>query len=76
MAAGTGALLNPYEVVFQVGLTPAANKVNMVVPILGESTLTGDDTFTGNDILVTVPALKTDLPDDPGVGILKSRVQP
>ena len=76
VAAGTGALLDPYEVVFQVGLTPAANKVNMVVPILGESTLTGDDTFTGNDILVIAPALETDLPDDPGVGILKSRVQP
>jgi len=76
VTAGTGALLDPYEVVFQVGLMPAANKVNMVVPILGESTLTGNDTFTGNDILVTAPALKTDLPDDPGVGILKSHVQP
>jgi len=75
VAAGTGALLDPYEVVFQVGLTPAANKVNMVVPILGESTLTGDDTFTENGILVIAPALKTDLPDDSGVGILKGRVQ-
>ncbi len=76
LAAGTGVLLDPFEVVFQVGLTPAANKVNMIVPILGEAALTGDDTFTGNDILVTAPALKTDLPDDSGVGILKSRVQP
>ncbi|MDP2945866.1 MAG: hypothetical protein Q8N61_00205 [bacterium] len=76
VAAGTGTLLNPYEVVFQVGLTPAISKVNMPVPILGESTLTGNDTFTGNNILVTVPALKTDLPDDPGVGILKGYVQP
>ena len=76
VAAGTGVLLDTYEVVFQVGLTPAANKVNMIVPILGESTLTGNDTFTGNDILVTAPELKTDLPDDSGVGFSKSRVQP
>ncbi len=76
LTAGTGVLLDAYEVIFQVGLMPSINKVNMVVPILGESTLTGKDAFTGNDILVTAPALKTDLPDDPGVGIMKSRVQP
>ncbi|MCX6813664.1 MAG: hypothetical protein NT078_00315 [Candidatus Azambacteria bacterium] len=76
VVAGTGVLLDAYEVVFQVGLTPAANKVNMIVPILGESTLTGKDAFTGTDILAIAPALKTDLPDDSGVGILKSRIQP
>ncbi|MDO8443788.1 MAG: hypothetical protein Q7S78_02300 [Candidatus Azambacteria bacterium] len=76
LAAGTGVLLDTYEAIFQVGLTPSINKVNMVVPILGESTLTGKDAFTGNDILTTAPILKTDLPDDPGVGILKSRIQP
>ncbi|MFH1392834.1 MAG: hypothetical protein ABIG73_00395 [Patescibacteria group bacterium] len=75
LTAGTGILFDIYEVIFQVGLTPSINKVNMVVPILGESTLTGKDSFTGNDILTTAPALKTDLPDDPGVGIMKSRVQ-
>ncbi|MEK7578510.1 MAG: hypothetical protein AAB456_02225, partial [Patescibacteria group bacterium] len=61
---------------FQVGLTPAANNVNSAVSILGESVLTGNDTFTGNDILVISPSLKTDLPDDPGVGLQKSQVQP
>ena len=76
LTAGTGVLLDAYEVIFQVGLTPSINKVNMVLPILGESTLTGKDAFTGNDILTTSPSIKTDLPDDPGVGILKSKVQP
>ena len=76
IAAGTGVLLDPYEVVFQVGLTPAISKVDTVVPILGESTLTGNDIFTGNDILVIAQALRTDLPDDSGVGLYKSRVQP
>ena len=74
--AGTGVLLDAYEVIFQVSLTPSVNKVNMVVPILGESTLTGKDAFTGNDIRIVSPALRTDLPDDPGVGIMKSRVLP
>lgn len=76
LAAGTGVLTDAYEAIFQVGLTPSINKVNMVVPILGESTLTGKDAFTGNDVLTTAPALKTDLPDDSGVGIMKSRIQP
>jgi len=76
VSAGTGILLDPYEVIFQVGLTPAANKVNMVVSILSDSTLTGSDSFTGSEIMTTAPALKTDLPDDPSVGFSKSRVQP
>ena len=76
LVAGTGVLLDSYEVIFQVGLTPSINKVNMVVPILGESTLTGIDAFTGNDILTTSPDLRTDLPDDSGVGVLKSYIQP
>ena len=76
LTAGMGVLLDVYEVIFQVGLTPSINKVNTVVPILGESTLTGKDAFTGSDIRIISPALRTDLPDDPGVGIMKSRVQP
>ena len=76
VAAGTGILLDSYEVIFQVGLTPAANKVNLVVPILGDATLTGKDMFTGADISITAPTLKTDLPGDSGVDYSKSRVQP
>lgn len=76
VAAGTGVLTDAYEVIFQVGLTPAVNKADTVVSILSESTLTGKDAFTGTDILTTAPVLKTDLPDDSGVGILKARVQP
>ena len=76
VAAGTGMLLDPYEVAFQVGLTPSANKINTTVPLLSESTLTAKDAFTGADILVTVPGLRTDLPDDPNIGLTRSRVQP
>ncbi|MDP2638881.1 MAG: hypothetical protein Q8P06_01790 [Candidatus Azambacteria bacterium] len=76
VTAGTGVLLSPYEVIFQVGLTPSINKVNMIVPILSASALTGKDAFTGVDILTTAPVLNSDLPDDPGVDYPKSRVQP
>ena len=76
VAAGTGALLAPYEVIFQVGLTPSINKVNMVVPIINESILTGKDVFTGTDILTIALTLNTDLPDDTGVDLAKSRIQP
>lgn len=74
--AATGVLLDPYEVIFQVSLTPPVTQVNQAVSVVGESTLTAKDIFTGNDVSVTVPALKTDLPDDSGVGLNKSRVQP
>ena len=76
VAAGIGILLDPYEVIFQVALTPSITKVGQVIPIFEESTLTAKDTFTGNDIAISAPQLKTDLPDDSGVGLNKSRVQP
>ena len=76
IAAGIGVLLDPYEAIFQVALTPPVTQAGQVVPILGESVLTAKDIFTGNDIAVNVPLLKTDLPDDSGVGINRSRVQP
>lgn len=74
--AGTGILLDSYEVIFQLALTPSVVKVGQIIPILNNSNLTGKDNFTGNDISATAPAIKTDLPDDSGVGILKSRIQP
>lgn len=74
--AGTGVLLNPYEVIFQVSLTPPITKVGQTIALLETSNLTGKDIFTGNDISAMVSAVKTDLPDDPGVGLSKSRVEP
>ncbi|KKS44844.1 hypothetical protein A2567_02405 [Candidatus Azambacteria bacterium RIFOXYD1_FULL_42_11] len=74
--AGTGILLDPYEVIFQLALMPSIVKVGQIAPILNTSNLTGADNFTGNDISIAAPEIKTDLPDDSGVGILKSRVQP
>lgn len=74
--AGVGILLDPYEVIFQVGLTPSVGNINSVMPMISESNLTAEDAFTGNSITAISPILQTNMPDDPGVGLQKSRVQP
>jgi len=76
LAAGTGVLLKAYEVIFQLSLTPPITQSGNIVSVLGESTLTAKDAFTGNDVSAMASAVKTDMPDDPSVGIMKSRIQP
>lgn len=76
LQAGTGVLLDPYEVVFQLALTPPVTQVGQTVPVINEATLTAKDAFTDSDISVTASAIKTDMPDDPGVGLMKSKIQP
>ncbi len=76
ISAGVGVLLDPYEVIFQVALTPSIKNVNNVMAVIGNSNLTAEDTFTGINIEAAALALKTDMPDDSGVGFQKSVVQP
>ncbi len=74
--AGTGVLLDPHEVIFQVALTPSVKNTNDIMPVISDSNLTAEDVFTGNSITASAPALRTDMPDDSGIGFAKSRVQP
>ncbi len=76
ISAGTGILLNPYEAIFQLGLTPAANQAGSIAQILGGSSLTAADNFTGAAISAAADAVQTDLPEDSGVGYGRSHVQP
>ncbi len=76
LPAGTGVLLDPYEAVFQVALKPSIKNVNTIMPVIGDSSLTAEDIFTGINITAMAPALKTDMPDDSGVGFVKGRIQP
>ncbi|MBI2446424.1 MAG: hypothetical protein HYV51_01215 [Parcubacteria group bacterium] len=76
LPAGTGLLLDPYEVIFQVALTPSIKNVNTIMPVISDSNLTAEDIFTGIGVTASAPALKTDMPDDLGVGFTKSRIQP
>lgn len=76
LPAGTGVLLDPYEVIFQVALTPSIKNVNTIMLVIGDSNLTAEDVFTGTNITATASALKTDMPDDSGIGFAKGRIQP
>ena len=76
LLSGVGVLLDSHEVIFQVSLTPSVKNVNTVMSVIGDSNLTAEDTFTGTNITAMAPALKTNMPDDPGVGLQKSVVQP
>ena len=76
ISAGVGVLLDSYEAIFQVALTPSIKNVNNVMAVIGNSNLTAEDTFTGINIEAAALALKTDMPDDSGVGFQKSVVQP
>lgn len=76
ISAGVGVLLDSYEAIFQVALTPSIKNVNTAMTVIGNSNLTAEDTFTGINITAMAPALKTDMPDDSGVGFQKSSIQP
>jgi hypothetical protein len=74
--AGTGILNSPREVVFQVKITPAPNQVNKAVELLGKTTLSAKDLFTGEEIKVSGEEKDTSLREDAQLGSDKYRVQP
>jgi len=76
LSAGTGVLLDPYEVIFQVALTPSVKNINTFMPVISDSSLTAEDVFTGINIAASALMLRTDMPDDSGIGWQKGRVQP
>lgn len=62
--ATTGITGPPAEAIFQVTNTPAVNQVGNAVTLLGPSTLTATDAFTGQPLNASAPAVTTQLPDD------------
>ena len=64
IAATTGVLGKPLEAIFQISNTPAVNQVNQLVTLLGPTTLTASDTFTGQALTTTDQPVTTELPDD------------
>ena len=63
--ATTGVITPPQEAIFQVSKTPAINEANTSATLVGPTTVKGTDAFTGAPINATLPAITTDLPDDP-----------
>lgn len=74
MAATEGLLSPGPEAIFQVRLTPGAELVGQFAPLLGISSVSAEDTFTGVDLLGTDGALTTALPDDGTVGPNQGKV--
>jgi hypothetical protein len=72
--ASTGLLVNKSETIFQVEATPDISMAGQYVPLLGITTVSAKDTFTGADLAATDEALDTRLPDDKSVSSEEGRV--
>lgn len=62
--ATKGVISAPIEAVFQIEVTPSNLQVNQLVPLLGQTTVTAQDTFTNANLSATVDGLDTGLPDE------------
>lgn len=77
LPATKGVLSKPAEAIFQVENTPATTQAGQNVPLVGQSTLTGTDMFTGQTISMTAQGVDTSLPDDVRALTIQTRqVQP
>jgi uncharacterized repeat protein (TIGR01451 family) len=68
MAAGAGILSEKKEVKFQVKMKPSPDQIGREAPILGKSTFTAKDSFTGEDLRFETDAKNTQLREDASVG--------
>ena len=64
ISATTGVLGSPAEAIFQVENTPAINQVGQDVTLLGPTTMTASDTFTGTTLTANAGPINTSLPQD------------
>lgn len=66
--ATAGVAGPPVAAIFQVSNTPAVNQIGNPVTLMGPTTLTATDAYTGQMVTLTAPAITTQLPDDPSLG--------
>lgn len=74
LAANTGTLYPVKELAFQIGLTPSSLHLGERVELVKPLVIRGKDTFTGQLLEAQVPAVTTNLPDDPNIGYGGDRV--
>ncbi len=65
--ATKGVLGAPAEAVFQMEVTPGSNLLGQTFPLLGESSLLGEDDFTGQEVQLEDRILTTTLTDDTSI---------
>ncbi len=65
--ATTGVIGAPAEAIIQVANTPAVNQVGQSVTLLGATTLTGTDVYTGETLTAKANPVNTDIPYDTSI---------
>lgn len=68
LAATKGFLTEPAKAIFQVSLTPSLDQQGSFATLIGETSLTATDTFTGETFNAKFDGVTTQLKDDPTVG--------
>ncbi len=68
LPATKGVIDKPMEATFQIEATPGSDLVNNYMPLIGETTVTAKDDFTGSVLSGGDIAMTTALPDDATVG--------
>jgi len=57
--AGSGVLTKASESIFQIKVTPSSSQVNQEIDLLGNTIFTATDAFTGKDISLSYPVVKS-----------------
>jgi len=57
---GSGTVLKPYELIFQIKVTPLSSQANQAVELTDETTFRATDTFTLKNISLTYPAVSSE----------------
>lgn len=68
LPATKGVVDKPMEAIFQIEATPGPEFINTYMPLIGETTITAKDDFTGSILSGSDVGLTTALPDDATVG--------
>lgn len=74
IAAGTGIIGSPREVIFQVAVTPQSNQIGEPIVLVNKSNFTATDTFVNQDITQDNEAKDTQLNEDSKVGYANGKV--
>lgn len=75
VSAGTGVLGAPIEAVFQVENMPAVNQVGQTVTLLGKTSVTATDGFTGATLTASADPVNTNIPQDTAAKTSNQNVQ-
>ncbi len=62
--ANSGSLLPGLEATFEISIAPKASDVGKILPLLGETTILGTDSFCNIEVLDSAEAITTDLEYD------------